>query len=317
MWFQRNKWRHGVLLIGIVLGCAPTAVFANTNIQTKICPPFEGPAIITPASNIDTEATSIAITGTGEPGMTLSIIDNGNVVGITTILMDGSYGIEVNLEAGDNTLVAREMNDCGTTKESNSVIVHRIVTEQPHEETPDGETQTEAPQAFESQAEAVTIPRTFAVIGSPIEPFFETTEFPKPTISSPLSGSTFDGAGYIWVRGRAQPKSIVTIYINDRSAAYAITSEGGTYGALVALSTGENRIQVKATLGDSVAVSESINVVYRQKESDTNSTSTAAASEVIVKVVTLIAGGAAVLGAATGCIVVAKSIIVRLSRWRR
>jgi hypothetical protein len=277
------------------------ALADSTTIETRICASFTEPTITAPSSGIETDNASITVTGVGEPGMAVSILRNGVTVGTTTVVVDGSYGIEIGLTAGDNTLVAREVNECSTVEDSSPVSVHRTVVETPQEPTPSEngeESTTETPTASTDDAALETVYPALPVLQIPIVPTVDTPGFLKPTITTPPSGAILNTT-QVWVGGRAQPGSVVTIYLNDRSVAYAIVTEKGVYGALVSLSPGKNTIQVRSTLGNNVATSDSMEVTFEQDATLTVPVTASNTSATVVTQVVLVAtASVAVVGTA-------------------
>jgi hypothetical protein len=238
--------------------------FADSNIETKICRQFAEPTIIAPTPGTETKDASVTVTGVGEPGMAVSILRNGVIAGTTTAVIDGSYGIEIGLNVGDNVLMAREVNDCGTVEDSVSVAVHRTVVESSQTPTSSGKESSEiSGPSLDSETEEIhpAVP----AMHLPITSLVDTQGFVKPTIALPASGAAFNTT-QVWVGGQAQPGSVVTVYLNDRSAAQGIATEKGVYGALLSLSPGKNTIQVRSILGDEMATSESIEVTFEQDE---------------------------------------------------
>lgn len=300
MWLQKNKGLLASFLVGLILLCVPSTASANSNIETKICPSFEGPTITVPSTGTETENSSITIGGVGEPGMAISIVRNGVIIGMTTAVADGSYGLEVGLESGDNALLAREINECGTVKDSEAVSVHRTVVESPQTPTtPDEEDTSVIPQAdVETQPSVGIGEGTPPLLQLPIVPTVDTPGFLKPTITTPSSGDILNSS-QVWVGGRAHPGSVVTIYLNGRSVAYVIATEKGVYGTLVSLSKGKNALQVRSTLGTNVATSDVIEVLFEQDETLTPVTQTTPLIDgVAVQVGIVITASVAVVGTA-------------------
>lgn len=303
MWLQRNRNWLGGLFAGLVILSVPSVALADsTTIETRICTAFTEPTITAPSSGSETDNASITVTGVGEPGMAVSILRNGASVGTTTAVADGSYGIEIGLVAGDNTLVAREINECSTVEDSAPVIIHRTVIESPQEPTPGEGGGGEAPVAETPALNVgdVTGGATYSappVLQLPIVPTVDTPGFLKPTITTPSSGAILNTT-QVWVGGQAQPGSVVTIYLNDRSVAYGIATEKGIYGALVSLSAGKNTIQVRSTLGNNVATSDSIEVTFEQDATLTTPVTTSNTNVVITQVALVVTASVAIVGAA-------------------
>jgi hypothetical protein len=301
VWLQRNRNWLGGIFAGLVILSVPSIALADsTTIETRICASFTEPTITAPSSGIETDNASITVTGVGEPGMAVSILRNGVVAGTTTAVVDGSYGIEIGLTAGDNTLVAREVNECSTVEDSSSVSVHRTVVETPQEPTPSEngeEPTTETPTVSTDDTALETVYPALPVLQIPIVPTVDTPGFLKPTITTPPSGAILNTT-QVWVGGRAQPGSVVTIYLNDHSVAYGLTTEKGVYGALVSLNSGKNTIQVRSTLGNNVATSDSIEVTFEQDATLTAPVATSNVGAVVTQVTLVTAASVTVVGAA-------------------
>jgi len=300
VWLQKNKGLLASFLVGLILLCVPSTVSANSNIETKICTSFEGPTITVPSTGTETENSSITIGGVGEPGMAISIVRNGVIIGTTTAVADGSYGLEVGLVSGDNALLAREINECGTVKDSETISVHRTVVESPQTPTTPGEegTSVTSETGTESQSTAGIGEGTTPLLQLPIVPTVDTPGFLKPTITTPSPGDTLH-TSQVWVGGRAHPGSVVTIYLNDRSVAYVIATGKGVYGTLVSLNKGKNTLQVRSTLGNNVATSDVVEILFEQDETLTPVTQTTPLmDEVVVQVGIVITASVAVVGTA-------------------
>jgi len=233
-----------------------------TNIQTEICTQFVGPTITAPPSGTQTDASSIIVKGMGETGMTLTITRNDANVGATIVAPDGSYALNVPLMNGDNVLVSQEVNGCNTLKESAAVTVYRTIVQQ-------SSTPEENSSAAQTNAQSATTLRSGGPsLGNPVTSLPNTPGYQRPTITHPTQGEMFY-VSHLWVTGKAQPGSIVTIYVSNVSVARTIASEDGTYGATVGLRPGANTVQVRARLGDRVATSDLIDVTYVQQTKET------------------------------------------------
>lgn len=241
----------------LVLYSSP--VLATTNIQANVCGDFNGPSISSPSSAVETTDSSVVIEGTGDPGMTAVVVNNGTPSGSIAVTPGGAFALQVPLEVGDNLFVVRETDNCGTSKEATSEIIHRTALK----EAPNPP-QTEPPVVLspdQSQAPSVLQP---GVPTPTKDQGASNAKFPQPTISSPVSGVVVNG-NRVWVVGRAEAKSTITIYTNGQPLAYVIASDRSGYGALVAIKSGKNTIQVRSEANGMSSLSRSIEVTFTSK----------------------------------------------------
>jgi hypothetical protein len=268
VWPKRSKLLLGILaVLGLIQ--VPSASFASSTIQSAICGQFVAPAITSPPPGSQTNDASIVVQGTGEPSMTVVILLDGQSVSMTLVAPDGSYALEVPLIVGANSLVAHEANPCGTIKESAPAVVERHSNEAPPSEESTLIPEIAAP-IFPG------LDQTDRPLERPIMSTSSTPGYQKPTIAYP-TGKITTHSNRLWVKGKAQPGSVVTIYVNGMSAARTIASDDGNYGVMVTLSEGDNSLQVKSRLGSDGAVSDSLIVTYVKQEL----TSTAPVKETI------------------------------------
>jgi hypothetical protein len=237
---------------------------ATTNIQANICDQFLGPTISSPADGVTIQASSVIVTGTGEPGMTVTIRINSQNTGSSTVLPDGSYALAVSLFENSNAITAREVNTCDTVKDSTAVVVNHPVD---HPVPPSNGGTSEEPS---SPLPLPSLPKpssTLKAYSDMNDLFIKDIKLPsyfKPTIESPTNGNTTNNSS-IWVAGSAIPGSVVTIYVNNQVAAHVIASSIGKYYALVGMLSGENYIRVMSELGGQSAVSDVVRVTYLNK----------------------------------------------------
>jgi len=262
-WLTKNK----LIVLAAASFClvifAPQNTLAAQTIQSSICEQFIAPTIGLPADGAEIKQSSVVVSGTGEPGMTVTILGDGQAIGATTIVPDGSYALEVPLLSGYTQLVAREVNDCDTIQDSNMVTVYHPAPPVP---VPPGNGNPSDPNAPDSPT-----PSPLPSLDYPIvENYYREKRgaadgHVKPIIVRPTDEAIVS-ADVIWVSGKAEPGSIVTIFVNGQRMAYVVASLEGTYRAFVGLQLGDNIIQVRSELGGQSANSDSITVTYVKKE---------------------------------------------------
>lgn len=235
------------------------AAAIDATIQTRICDQFVGPDIASPVSGMETGDTSLVISGSGEPGLAVSIDDNGANVAVATVAPDGSFALQVPLVDGSNVLVAREINECDTIKQSQAVMVSKTVANQ----TPPSEPQQ--PLSVQSSISELSPENLPDQVGVSIMATVTSLGFQKPTITYPYQDGRFIDPR-VWVTGRAHAGSVVSIYVNGINAGNVIASDKGVYGQQVGLVSRGNTIQVKSLLADRSSVSDKINVAYVKQE---------------------------------------------------
>jgi hypothetical protein len=199
------------------------------------------------------------VEGTGEPGKSVMVLRNDDSQGVGAIASDGTFGFTVSLEQGDNVLVARETNECGTVKDSPAVTVHADLPVPPSPEPP----ATEPSQPGSTTAPAATAPN-LRDIGQPFVPKPSGAGLEKPKISSSNENLTVY-VDTLLIEGTAHPGSLLTIYVNGKSQAQLFASKNGTFQLRVVLSEGKNTLKVRSTLGSKIAVSSEITVTYAKR----------------------------------------------------
>lgn len=263
-WLVKNKIIKLTMLSICLVTFAPLNVSADQTIQSSICAQFIAPTLTAPIDGSEINQSSVVVSGTGEPGMTVTILGDGQTIGATTVVPDGSYALEVPLSVGFTTLVAREINDCDTVQDSNAATVYRPAP--PVDPVPPdngGSPEPNAPgEPSPSPLPALRYPS--------LNEYYRKQQsvvpgYSKPIISWPADESTVS-ADVIWVGGKAEPGSIVTIFVNGERMAYVVASPEGTYRAFVGLQLGDNSIQVRSELNGRSANSDSIKVTYVKKE---------------------------------------------------
>lgn len=271
MWQYAKSRFYGVAIVLAAIGgsTSPAVTFATVEIQSNICGDFIAPTITSPASGLVTQDDSVVVTGEGEASLPVVIIKNGVAVAATTVSSGGGYSISVPLSVGENTISAREVNSCGTAKQSAEIQLQRNAVPQaptdnmPVSPEPDGGV-TVAP-VVSAQAPSNALNQPIPGKGSAPGPRI-------PVILHPLPDATFTNST-VWVNGAAEPSSTVTIYVNGLSVARLRASSTGNFGATVELNNGRNSIQVEAEKDGKSALSEPTVVTYTPPASSQKGTS--------------------------------------------
>lgn len=231
---------------------------STTSIQAIICRPFVEPTITLPASGTTTTDDSVVVRGTGDAGMTATISRSTVEVGAATIMHDGTYMVDVPLAEGDNQLMAREVDACGTTQDSTVVHIRRD-TNGPGA----GSGNTSLGTGID-QSEPLP-PVQLPAVGGPIVPTPDTPGFGKPTILHPTANEVVHSSR-LWVSGTAPPGSVVTISVNGTDVAEVVASDTGEYGAMVNIDVGSDTVQARATQGQQAATSDPVTVTFARPE---------------------------------------------------
>ncbi len=293
MQWRRIKNSSYALFAGALIAVGWTATaFATTTVQSKVCEDFTAPAIVSPSDGTQTKDAEVMVEGTGEPGESVTVLRNGVSQGLGMVASDGSFGFTVSLVRGDNVLVARETNECGTSKDSSAVTINADLPLPP---TPDPEPPVPSkPGKSDEPPAVVPVPKA---IDKPLTPQPTTPGFEKPKINA----SNKDLTVYIdtlLIEGTAQPESLLTVYVNGRSQAQLFSSSEGTFRLRVVLKEGSNTIKVRSTLGSKTADSEEVTVTYIKRVTATL-TRPLSSGQIIAAA---LAAGAAVIGAAIAAI---------------
>jgi LysM repeat protein len=74
-------------------------------------PEIAAPALTAPQEGVELEAGTIALSGTGEPGANLEILDNGDLIGTVVVQADGTWTFEYEFEAGTHALAVQNAQD--------------------------------------------------------------------------------------------------------------------------------------------------------------------------------------------------------------
>lgn len=244
--------------VGACLFLLPALVLAEQSaIQSQICEPFETPVITAPPDNTQTNDSSTHVAGTAEPGLVVTIVRNGSGAGAGTAAPDGSYQIEVPLTGGNNTLIARTTNDCDTIHDSATTTIFRILRVVPEDPTAGVEITGLEPPGSASPAAPATPGTGEAQV--PLQ---------APRLTRPTPGLRTPNER-LWVNGTAQPGGIIAILVNSIVVAQVITSEDGTFGAMVTLWQGKNTVQAVLSQGGQSASSPEVTVEYLPGTKDT------------------------------------------------
>jgi hypothetical protein len=224
-----------------------------------------------PANNTSTNEESVHIAGTGQAGMTVSIIKDGIGAGVTTVAPGGSFALEVPIDQGNNILSARIANDCNTIKESQDIRVHRNNGNgNSNSENGNQASSQSGTSAVNSKSEIVSQPtvndlHTATPPVAPVDNSQTITLTPtqakaqEQIITQPKADQTVSSER-LWVTGKTTPFSTVDVYINATIVARVIAAADGIYGVLVGIQSGGNTIQVQATSKDGTVTVRTINI---------------------------------------------------------
>jgi hypothetical protein len=298
--------------LGILAGCAVAllagaVVSAQSVVTSKLCAPFASPVLSAPATNTTTGDSSVHVAGNGEPNMVVSIRNGSIGLGAATIAGDGSFAMEVPLTVGDNNLVAREVNDCNTVRDSNVIVVHRSAQPTP----PAPPKSPEPPKQPVQQPSVTSIPPIESVV-VPVEvvPPDVTPTTPIPIVETPAQKQLITSVQSdqtvaterLWLSGVAEPYSTVDIIVNNVVVARVVASSEGRYGVLVGLVFGANTIKSKATAPDGTVTTRTIKIKLDKsvrQELDTDGvTDESSTSIVTLSIIAIIAGGAILISIA-------------------
>lgn len=252
MWRDVKSKLYGTaLLLLAVAVISPAVASAAVKIQTSICGDFVTPTVVSPISGFVTQNDSVIVSGVADISLPVAVIENGLPVALTNTSSAGDYSVSVPLSKGDNTIIARVTNGCGTVKESKGITIQMSTPEQPDSHTTSSNLPAPVPVS----------PALPVALNQPIPDRQNTSGFRVPTISRPVSGTIYT-VGKIWVTGSAEPLSIVTIYENGRSVARVQASLNGDFGAVVELKAGTTTIEVGSEKDGKTTLSQPVTVTY-------------------------------------------------------
>ncbi|HOT92096.1 MAG TPA: Ig-like domain-containing protein [Anaerolineae bacterium] len=83
----------------------------------------KAPTLTAPLPNASITGDTVTLEGTGEPGAEIEILDNGNVVGKTTVQADGTWRFDYKCEPGAHSLMARNAGDEASTSDTVKIEV--------------------------------------------------------------------------------------------------------------------------------------------------------------------------------------------------
>jgi len=92
-----------------IANVTPVASPAATEPVTASPPAAEiaAPVITSPADGDTLESLHVVVTGTGQPGSALEIVDNGQPIGSPLVGADGQWSFEADIAPGQHELIAR------------------------------------------------------------------------------------------------------------------------------------------------------------------------------------------------------------------
>ena len=152
-------------------------------------------------SGVPTDASQPILAGTGEPGGTITIYDNGVVVGTTTVLPNGTWSVRPDgpLPEGEHTITVVETDAAGNQSSASAPIIFTVDTTPPLAPgnlvvSNDGSTIT----GIAEPGSTVTIREGDAILGTPVvdsEGNFSLTLTPPKLNGEILTADATDAAG--------------------------------------------------------------------------------------------------------------------------
>lgn len=247
----------GTTLLG---GNSPLPAAADTDIRSKICDELDAPVILEPATDFETDADSVTVSGTAVAGQVVTVMRNGQGAGAATTGLDGTFMLLVPLVAGPNAIQAQVTNDCDTVRSSATVTVTRNVPEAPTEPQQPTEPATQTPITGLTPVTGRSKPGGQG--GTQQTP--EHKPLTRPRITYPTNGLEV-AEGQVRVTGTADPGSVVLVFVNSEVVAQVSVSETGNWATYVGLAPGQNTIQAQASRDGQTAVSEQVSVDYTRR----------------------------------------------------
>jgi hypothetical protein len=229
-------------------GASAAAASDTTAIHSGICNSgFMAPLITAPTTGTTTESSSTTVKGTGEAGMNVTILVNGQTKAATAISSSGTFSVQVPLGIGTNSIVASMTDGCTTTKDSPAVTVERK-RKTPASAPANGGTPSGSPAA--SGGSSTPAPsRSTPVVNADTLGNEEPPAKEKDTLTDVLKITSIRDGDHTdvtprWVAGIAHPGSVVILYVNGKEVARVVADEEGMFGAEVNLRNGSNTIKV-------------------------------------------------------------------------
>jgi len=283
VWRESKKYALITSAVAAAVVLVPVAVAASTVVQSKICAPFATPTLTAPASGYQTSGSSVHVTGYAEPYMTVSLRRGSSTAGTVQTAANGTYAAEVPLNTGTNSLKTEATDTCSTTKMSMTISVVRLTQSTPQPtlpNTPAASTTTQTVQpAATSQPTSKTASKAEGNLPNSSTTPVKVTDNPPTKLEDMPSSVTKLGEGLTksqkelvttpnekvttertWVRGIAEPKTSIAIYVNRIIAARVMSDDAGSYGALVQLKQGNNEVHVLANTSDGQTVLRLVNI---------------------------------------------------------
>ncbi|WP_449537124.1 S8 family serine peptidase [Ferdinandcohnia sp. Marseille-Q9671] len=116
--YTSRSWQY----VGGAWSLAPEAE-GNYMIRATVNYEVTAPTITSPVTGSFTNESTVTVEGKASPTTTVHVLNNGEEVATTDTTADGTYSVDVELQAGENSLTAKASTESGTTDESEAVVV--------------------------------------------------------------------------------------------------------------------------------------------------------------------------------------------------
>lgn len=218
-----------------------TPILAATIVQSNICTGLPtAPTIDQPADASQTTQAEAIVSGTAQPSISITVLDNGQPLASTTSDAAGDFSVSVLLTQAQNVLIARASDPCGNTTDSSPATI--TYTPPPTPSSPPSQGTT--PQQGTATGSS-TSPSGVASPGSQQQ----VVAGAGPLVLTIISPKHFTTSGRAFIlQGTTNIPATVTVEVNDRQVAKLYTNTTvNSFQTLVPLSVGENTITIAAT----------------------------------------------------------------------
>jgi hypothetical protein len=211
---------------------------SGTIIQSVVCRPPNPPAFTTP--NSSTSSSTDIINGTTSPASSVAVSDNGQHIANVTSDSSGNFALEAPLVNGKNSFSAEASNSCDTVVPGvTPLIITRTLAILPPIAPPS------SPSPFFPSPSGPIEPTAPIVSDKGRHLFLQLNVPSRARLPSGYSTTHVS----VFISGRTLPYAQITITDNGHSIARLTAAADGSFGVLVPLELGRNRIVVQASLG--------------------------------------------------------------------